>query len=219
MNTNVKLEYLEPDKIEDRSFEIITQELNEMGIVLDTKEAPFIKRAIHTSADFEYAQSLAFSENAIEILKDLIKAGANVVTDTTMAFSGINKTELSKNGGNAYCYMSDPDINYAAHDLRVTRSYLCMKRGMKLEGPVIFVVGNAPTALLALREEYDSGKYKPAFVIGVPVGFVNVVQTKELILETDIPYIINRGRKGGSNVAAALVNAALYEIRKEREDK
>lgn len=209
----MELEYIKPIDIEKRSMEIIDGELKAMGITLEKEQAPFIKRAIHTSADFEYVDTLCFSDGAIDKLKDLLKSGANIVTDTSMAFSGINKSKVSSFGGETYCYISDPDINYAAHDLGVTRSYLCMKRAMRtLEGPVIFVVGNAPTALIAIKESYDAGDYKPAFVIGVPVGFVNVVQSKELIMETDIPYIINKGRKGGSNIAAALVNAALYSI-------
>ena len=215
----MKLEHIKPFDIEQRSFEIISEELASSGISLDSEKAPFIMRAIHTTADFDYISSLAFSNNAIAILKDLIRGGANIVTDTNMAFSGINKTELGRHGGNAYCYMSDPTINQIAIDGQVTRSSLCMKKGMRLDGPVIFVVGNAPTALITIREAYDIGDYKPAFVIGVPVGFVNVIQAKEMILETDIPYIINKGRKGGSNVAAALVNAALYEIRKEDNKK
>lgn len=214
----MNIEYVKPVEIEARSMDIIDKELRQMGVVLEEKKAPFIKRAIHTSADFDYADTLAFTENAVDILKNLLKAGAHVVTDTTMAFSGINKTEVHNLGGEVHCFINEPDINYAAHDMGVTRSYLCMKRAMRtLEGPIIFVVGNAPTALIAIREAYDMKKYNPAFVIGVPVGFVNVVQSKELIMETDIPYIINKGRKGGSNIAAALVNAALYEIRKERE--
>ena len=215
----MELEYIKPAEIEARSMEIIDGELADRGITLDEKKAPFIKRAIHTSADFEYADTLCFSDGAIDQLKALLRAGAHIVTDTSMAFSGINKTMVHSLGGDTHCFIDKPDINYAAHDLGVTRSSLCMTYAMRnIEGPIIFVVGNAPTALVAIREKYDKGDYKPAFVIGVPVGFVNVVQSKELIMETDIPYIINRGRKGGSNVAAALVNAALYEIRKEQNN-
>ena len=211
----MKLEHVKPAEIEGRSFEIITKELNEMGIKLDDVQSPFVKRCIHTSADFDYAQSLKFSDGAVDKLKELIRSGAHIVTDTSMAYSGINKSELGKYGGEAHCYISDTDISIAAKVSGVTRSSLCMKKGMSLEGPVIFVVGNAPTALVTIREEWDAGRYTPAFVIGVPVGFVNVVAAKEMIMETDIPFIVNAGRKGGSNIAAALVNAALYELRKD----
>lgn len=212
------LEHVKPADIEGRSFEIIEAELADNGITLESEKAPFIKRAIHTTADFDYVETLTFSENAVAKLKELIKFGASIVTDTNMAFSGINKSVAHRFGCEVNCYMSDPTINYMAHDIGVTRSSLCMKKGMHLEGPVIFVVGNAPTALVTIRECYDSGEYKPAFVIGVPVGFVNVVQSKELIMDTDIPYIINKGRKGGSNLAAALVNAALYELLNENAE-
>lgn len=212
-----ELEHVKPADIEKRSFEIISSELTNMGISLEEKNAPFIMRAIHTTADFDYAETLKFSNGAVDILKSLIKSGANLVTDTRMAFSGINKKAALENNCQVYSYIDDLDLAKEAKNLGVTRSSLCMKKGMELDGPVIFVVGNAPTALVTIRELFDAGIYKPAFVIGVPVGFVNVVQSKEMIMETDIPYIVNQGRKGGSNVAAALVNAALYEIRKENQ--
>lgn len=209
-----KPEYIAPNEIEKRSFEIITKELEEKGITLDERYDYIIKRCIHTTADFEYVDSLRFSEGAVDKLKKLIREGAFVVTDTNMAFSGINKTALLKYGGEIKCYMSDPDLCKIAIDGGVTRASLAMKKAASLYENVIFVVGNAPTALITLRELYDKG-YKPAFIIGVPVGFVNVEVSKELIMETDIPYIINYGRKGGSNVAASIVNAVVYDMKKE----
>lgn len=206
------IEHVLPAEIEKRSFEIITEELNNRGITLDEEQAPFIKRAIHTSADFDYASTLTFSSNAVSILKDLLKNGASIVTDTNMALTGINKKKLFETGSRGYCYMADEEVAEEAKKRGMTRASVSMEKAFSLEGPVIFVCGNAPTALITIRQFYDEGLYKPAFVIGVPVGFVNVEVAKELIVDTDIPYIINRGRKGGSNVAAALVNAALYQL-------
>lgn len=210
----MELEHVLPQDIEKRSFEIITKELEEKGIVLPEDKAFLIKRAIHTTADFEYAQTMAFSENAITIMAELIKNGAHIVTDTNMGLSGINKSELKKYGGEVRCFMADEDVAIEAKERGVTRAVVSMERATKLEGDVIFAIGNAPTALINLRKMYDEGKFVPKFVIGVPVGFVNVEYGKELIMDTDIPYIVNRGRKGGSNVAAAICNAVLYEIRK-----
>lgn len=207
------IEHVLPKDIERRSFEIITEELTEKGIVLDSDKEKIIKRAIHTTADFEYAETMIFSEGAVEKIKNLIRSGAGIVTDTNMALTGINKKELEKYGITAKCFMADEEVAKEAAERRLTRAAVSMQKASEIEGEVIFVVGNAPTALITLRNMLDSGAYRPAFIIGVPVGFVNVVEAKELIIETDIPYIINRGRKGGSNVAAAIVNAVLYEMR------
>lgn len=213
----MKIEHVEPKDIEKRSFEIITEELDRQKIVLDEEKAPIIKRAIHTTADFEYAHTLRFSENAVAILKQLISQGAHIITDTNMALTGINKKELAAHGCKADCYMADPDVAREAVERGVTRASVSMEKAMALSEPVIFVVGNAPTALITLREAYDKKGFRPAFVIGVPVGFVNVEAAKELIMETDMPYLVNKGRKGGSNVAAALVNAVLYLLRDTNE--
>lgn len=208
------IEIVAPADIEARSFEIIGEELKRMDIEIPKDREFLVKRAIHTTADFEYANTLKFSDKAIEIMADLIKKGATIVTDTNMGLSGINKTELSKYGGNAVCYMADEEVAKVAKERGVTRATISMEKASKLEGPVIFAIGNAPTALIKLREEYDARTYIPDFVIGVPVGFVNVEAAKEMIMETDIPYIVNEGRKGGSNVAAAICNAIIYEIKK-----
>ncbi|MCR4599175.1 MAG: precorrin-8X methylmutase [Acetatifactor sp.] len=207
-----KIEFVLPGDIEKRSFEIIGEELKERGITLPAEEEPVTKRVIHTSADFEYAQTMRYSQNAVQVARELLRRGASIVTDTNMAKAGINKTALAKLGGEVYCFMADEDVAREAKERQVTRATVSMERAAALPGPVIFAIGNAPTALISLYELMEQGKFRPEFVIGVPVGFVNVVQAKELFLESDVPYIINRGRKGGSNVAAAICNALLYEI-------
>ena len=210
------IKHVKPQDIEAKSFEIIAAELAEMGIALDPEKDRIIRRAIHTSADFDYAHTLCFSDGAVSAAKDLIRSGADIVTDTNMALTGINKRRLAGYGGSVRCYMADEDVAAEAKERGVTRASVSMERAaadaMASGRKTIFAIGNAPTALITLREMYDEGRFKPDFVIGVPVGFVNVVEAKELILKTDIPYIINRGRKGGSNVAAAIVNALLYSM-------
>lgn len=209
------IEYVRPQDIEKRSFAIITKELEEKGITIPKEQEMVTKRAIHTSADFEYAETMTYSKHAIAVAKQLIKNGADIVTDTNMALSGINKKELEKYGGMAHCFMADEDVAKIAKERGVTRATISMEKASHIEKPVIFAIGNAPTALIELYEMIQNGSYRPAFIIGVPVGFVNVEAAKELIIKTDVPYIINRGRKGGSNVAAAICNALLYELREE----
>lgn len=208
----IELENVRPMDIEKRSFEIITEELSEQGIDLPESYAPIIKRVIHTTADFEYVNTLAFSENVLEKALEAIKNGACIVTDTQMTKSGINKKALSQFGGEVYNFMSDEDVARIAKENGSTRATACMDKAAELNRPLIFAIGNAPTALVRLYELIQEGKIRPELIIGVPVGFVNVVQSKELIMETDIPYIIARGRKGGSNVAAAICNALLYML-------
>jgi precorrin-8X/cobalt-precorrin-8 methylmutase len=197
-----------PDEIEKRSFKIITQEIGD--IELDAKVAPIVKRVIHTTADFDYLHNLCFSENVINIALEAIKKGVDIVTDTKMALSGINKAALAKAGGKAYCYMADEDVARKAKEQNSTRASVSMEKAAELDKPLIFAIGNAPTALIKLDELIKSNKIKPVLIIGVPVGFVNVVESKELIMKSGVPYIVARGRKGGSNVAAAIVNALLY---------
>ena len=209
------IEYVRPQDIEKRSFAIISQELEEKGIVLPKEQELVTKRAIHTSADFDYAKTMTYSDHAVEIAKKLIQNGADIVTDTNMALAGVNKKELAKYGGEAHCFMAEEEVAKIAKERGVTRAAVSMEKAAQIEKPVIFAIGNAPTALIELYEMMQSGKYRPAFIIGVPVGFVNVEAAKDLILKTDVPYIINRGRKGGSNIAAAICNALLYELRDE----
>lgn len=207
------IEYVRPQDIEKRSFAIISKELEEKGIVLPKEQELVTKRAIHTSADFDYAKTMTYSDHAVEIAKKLIQNGADIVTDTNMALAGVNKKELAKYGGEAHCFMAEEEVAKIAKERGVTRAAVSMEKAAQIEKPVIFAIGNAPTALIELYEMMQSGKYRPAFIIGVPVGFVNVEAAKDLILKTDVPYIINRGRKGGSNIATAICNALLYELR------
>lgn len=215
VNFRTELLSVEPSEIEKTSFKILTSELEAKGIYLEGDTAPIIKRCIHTTADFEYAVTLSFSKDAVKKVKNLIREGACIVTDTNMALSGINKTELAKYGGQAFCFMADEEVARIAKERGSTRASVSMERAASLGKKVIFVVGNAPTALVTLCEMMDDGRYTPDFVIGVPVGFVNVEQAKNMIIEREINHIVNRGRKGGSNVAAAIVNAILYSMRDE----
>ena len=203
-------EIVTPREIEQKSMETITKELN--GRTWPEPEFSVIKRCIHTSADFDYADNLCFSPDACRIGIEAIKNGADIVTDTKMAMSGINKNKLSTFGGQVHCYISDPDVIEEAKARGCTRSVVSMERGAQIQKPVIFVVGNAPTALIELDRLIKEGKVKPALIVGVPVGFVNVVESKELIMEAGVPYIVARGRKGGSNIGAAIINALLYTM-------
>ena len=206
-------EPMKPMEIEQRSFEIITELLGNR--VLDPENELVIKRVIHTTADFDYADNLTFSDHAVQKGIAALKGGCGIVTDTQMAKAGINKTILASLGGEVHCFMSDPDVAQEARSRVVTRAFVSMEKAAALEKPCIFAIGNAPTALLSLEQLMEEGKAAPALIIGVPVGFVNVEISKELIIEkARAPYIVARGRKGGSNVAAAICNALLYQIRR-----
>ena len=198
----IELENVKPRDIESRSFAIITEELGDKQLIPGTEL--IVKRCIHTSADFDYADNLAFSEDVVNKAIEAIKNGACIVTDTQMAKSGINKKALARYGGEA-------------KEKGSTRATVCMDKAAAMDKPLIFAIGNAPTALVRLYELITEGKLKPELIIGVPVGFVNVVQSKELIMETDAPYIVAKGRKGGSNIAACIVNALLYMIDDKRD--
>lgn len=204
------IEQIKPMDIEKRSFEIITELLGERK--LDPENELVIKRVIHTSADFDYADNLVFSSHAVQKGIEALRGGCDIVTDTQMAKAGINKTILGKLGGEVHCFMSDPDVAAEAKKRGITRAIVSMERAAKLSKPCIFAIGNAPTALISLHEQIQAGTLHPALIVGVPVGFVNVVESKELILDSKVPYIVARGRKGGSNVAAAICNALLYQI-------
>ena len=200
----IELENVLPREIEKRSFELITEELGER--TFPEEQEPIIKRCIHTNAD-----NLCFSEGVVEKAKEAIRNGACIVTDTQMAKSGINKKKLAAYGGEVFCFMSDEDVAQAAKKNGTTRAVASMKKACELNEKLIFAIGNAPTALVRLYELIQDGKLTPELIIGVPVGFVNVVQSKELILSLkDTPYIVARGRKGGSNIAAC--NALLYML-------
>ena len=204
----IELQRVAPAEIEARSMEIIQSELGERTFPAEV--LPVVKRVIHTTADFDYADNLIFSPGAVEKGVAAIKAGCTIVTDTQMARSGINKRVLEKFGGEAMCFMSDPDVAAEAKARGVTRAAVSMERAAKLDRTLILALGNAPTALVRACELLEAGTLRPALIIGAPVGFVNVVESKELLLTEKVPYIVARGRKGGSNVAAAICNAMLY---------
>lgn len=203
-------EFIAPNEIEKRSFAIITEELGERTFPAGVSEV--VKRVIHTTADFDYAENLVFSEDVIERAKEALRAGATIITDTNMALAGISKPALAKLGCQAVCYMADPEVAAESKARGVTRAVVSMERAAATPGAVIFAIGNAPTALIRLHDLIGEGKISPALVIGAPVGFVNVVEAKELFIGGETPHIIARGRKGGSNVAAAIVNALLYQL-------
>ena len=205
----VELQRVAPAEIEKRSMEIITAELGERSFPAEV--LPVVKRVIHTSADFDYADNLVFSPDAVAKGIEAIRNGCTIVTDTQMAWSGVNKRVLEKFGGKAVCFMSDPEVAAEAKARGETRATVSMERAAELEGPLVFAIGNAPTALVRLCQLIAEGKVDPALVIGVPVGFVHVVESKELMLTMDAPHIVARGRKGGSNVAAAICNALIYQ--------
>ncbi len=211
----IELEKVRPMEIEGRSFEIITEELGERQLLPQTEL--IVKRCIHTSADFDYADNLCFSEGVVEKTMAALKEGACIVTDTQMAKAGINKRALARYGGEVYCFMSDEDVAAIAKQNGTTRATASMDKAASLNKKLIFAIGNAPTALIRLYELIQEQKIQPECIIGVPVGFVNVVQSKELIMDTDVPYIVARGRKGGSNIAACICNALLYMIDNNRE--
>lgn len=207
-------EYVRPADIEKESMRIIEAELAERGIEIPREHMTVVKRVIHTSADFDYGTNLQFTEGAVQRAVESLQAGGcTFITDTNMALSGISKPSLKKLSAQAVCYMADEEIMKQAREHGTTRAYASMLRGAAEHPDGIFVSGNAPTALIALSEMIRDG-LKPALVIGVPVGFVNVVESKEEIFELcrehDIPAIVAFGRKGGSNVAASICNALLY---------
>ena len=211
----VELENVKPMDIEKRSFEIITEELGDKKLLPGTEQ--IVKRCIHTSADFDYADNLCFSPDAVEKALKAIQEGACIVTDTQMAKSGINKRALARYGGEVFCFMSDEDVAEAARKNGTTRAVASMDKAAAMDRKMIFAIGNAPTALVRLYELIGNGTLDPELIIGVPVGFVNVVQSKELIMGAGVPYIVARGRKGGSNIAACIVNALLYMIDNRRD--
>ncbi len=204
------IEIVKPEDIEKRSMEIIVSELN--GRTWPEPQFSIVRRCIHTSADFDYADNLRFSKDAENIGVNALRNGAHIVTDTKMAAAGINKNKLKEYGGEVHCFISDDDVVKAAKERGCTRATICMEKGAEIakDHPVIFAIGNAPTALVRLAEMIDSGELKPTLIIGAPVGFVNVVESKELILKRDVPYIVPVGRKGGSNIAATICNAMMY---------
>jgi len=200
------IEYEKPEDIEKRSFEIIQSELSKE---LDPELAPVIMRVIHTTADFEYAKSLAFSANVVDLAVSALQKGINIVCDTNMVKAGVDKTRLHALGGDIHCFIRDEDVIQNAKSNGSTRAREAIDKAATMDKPLIFVIGNAPTALIRICRLIEEEKLSPVLVIGVPVGFVNVVESKELIMRSGAPYIVAKGRKGGSNVAAAICNALL----------
>ncbi len=199
----------DPAAIEAQSMKIIESELS---AEIPTENKAVVLRVIHCTADFDYAANLAFSDGAVARGIEALKSGCCIVTDTQMARSGINKAAAARLGCEIFCFMSDPDVAETARDRGCTRASVSMEKAAALKKPTLFAIGNAPTALLTLRELIDAGKVSPALVIGVPVGFVNILEAKAAILNSGVPHIVSRGRKGGSNVAAAIVNALMYQV-------
>ena len=200
----------DPGAIERRSFELIAEEL--AGKTISEDNAFVVKRVIHTTADFDYADNLFFSPSVSTMAVELFRQGAHIVTDTKMALAGISKPALTQLGCDANCFIDAPEVMAAAKTAGSTRASAAVDHAVTtLSDPLVFVIGNAPTALIRIYELIQAGQLAPALVIGVPVGFVNVVESKELLLQLDVPSIVARGRKGGSNVAAAIINALLYE--------
>lgn len=204
---------LAPRDIEPESFRAIADALAERGIIVPPERSAVVFRAIHASADFDYAESLVFSPGALDAARDVLSRRAVIVTDTNMARSGISAPSCARLGITACCFMADDDVAEASRRSGLTRAACAVDKAARLfvDGgrPVLFACGNAPTALVRIRQLHDAGFFSPAFVVGVPVGFVNVVAAKELVLHSDLPHIVARGRKGGSSVAAAIVNALL----------
>ena len=213
-----EIRHVLPEDIEKTSFAIIEQELREKGREIPEDRKHVVLRVIHTTADFEYLDTLRFSSGVLETASAAIRRGARIVTDTTMAMAGINKRKLASFGGEVRCYIADLDVAEQARREGTTRSAAAVDKAVREAEqsgvPLIFAVGNAPTALLALEEKIRQG-YRPEIVVAVPVGFVNVVEAKERIMRSGVPFICIRGRKGGSNVAAAIINAILYRMERQ----
>ncbi len=207
-----EMQWVRPEEIEARSMAIIESEMPKGDWT--EGELAVVKRCIHTAADFDYAKNLYFSDKAVEKTVELMRSGSGftIVTDTNMALAGINKNALAQLNGSARCFMAEPDVAAEAKERGVTRAIVSMERAAKLAGSVIFAIGNAPTALIRLYEMIEKQEIRPDLIIGVPVGFVNVVESKELICQLEVPCIVARGRKGGSNIAAAVCNALMYQV-------
>lgn len=202
-----------PGEIERGSMAIIEAELKARGIALSPENAAVVKRCIHASADFDYAENLRFTPGAAERAVAALRGGAGIVTDTNMALAGVSRPGLQKLGGEARCFMAEPEIAARAKAQGTTRAVAAMDFAAELCPGAILAVGNAPTALFRIAEQIEAG-LRPALVVGVPVGFVNVVESKERVLETcetyGVPAIVALGRKGGSSIAAAILNALIY---------
>ncbi|MCI8512827.1 MAG: precorrin-8X methylmutase [Lachnospiraceae bacterium] len=210
--TGVSFYAAEPEKIEERSLAIIREELGREFVEnCPADQLSVLSRVIHATADFSYRETLFFTPGVLDRARECLRRGLPIVTDTTMAASGINKRAAARLGSEVHCFIGDADVAERARESRMTRSAVSVDKAAGLYPDCIYVVGNAPTALMRLYELHEEGKIRPGFVIGVPVGFVNVVEAKELLERSGLPAIVARGRRGGSNVAAAVMNALLYQ--------
>ncbi|GAY73667.1 cobalt-precorrin-8 methylmutase [Lentilactobacillus kosonis] len=204
-----------PNKITEKSFEMIHDEINKIDPNYKFNspiEDAIITRAIHTTADFDYMHSLSFTDDAISKIKHAMLNGGTIITDTTMALSGINKRKLDELGCNYKCFISDPEVFKMAEEKGITRSMAAIEVAAKLPTEKVFVIGNAPTAVYKILSMIDEGRLDVNAVIGVPVGFVEAAESKQALDESNTPSIAALGRKGGSNLAAALTNAILYNL-------
>lgn len=198
-----------PREIEEKSMEIIENSLEKTDF--SEKELIVAKRIIHTTGDVTYSEVIEFKDGFVESALKALKAGKKIYTDTNMTYAGINKPALEKLGVEVVCYISDDDVREKAKAEGTTRSQVAIQKAID-EGVTCFSVGNAPTALYKLLENVDEGKLDPDFIIGVPVGFVGAAESKEELTKYEIPQITIRGNKGGSNVAASIVNALMYML-------
>ncbi|MBG9985835.1 cobalt-precorrin-8 methylmutase [Facklamia sp. DSM 111018] len=205
-----------PHQITDKSFEIISDEIKELDPTFQFQtplQEDIIKRAIHTSADFDYLKNLVFTGKAEILIQEVIKQGGHIITDTNMALAGINKKILDQYGCHYHCFVNDERAFKISKEKGITRSMAAIQLASQLEGPKVYVIGNAPTAIYQILESVEAGKFEIEAVIGVPVGFVGAAESKKALHESEIPSIAALGRKGGSNVAAAIVNAIQYNIK------
>ena len=196
-----------PKEIEAFSFRMIEAEAGDHQFPRDRWQ--IVRRMIHTSADFDYLGSVVFHPQAVSAGVKAIREGRNIVTDTQMARAGIRKSEISRFGGTVECLIDDPTVGRVAQDSGCTRAMAAVDAAVPMMKNGIYVIGNAPTALLRLIELIRAGKAQPALVVGVPVGFVNAAESKQELADLDWPHISNKGRKGGSNVAASVINALI----------
>lgn len=220
MSWNVKLKEVKPEEIEAASMAIIAEEMAKLcGVDMPEINLPVLKRVIHTTADFEFMKTLKFSpdDQAVTLGREALKRGVSIITDTQMAAAGMSKPSASKFNNKIICRMAEPDVKEEALKRGVTRAVISIERAVEETPDAIFAIGNAPTALIKLCELISEGKAKPSLIIGVPVGFVNVVESKEILAEVaskfNVPYIAAMGRKGGSPIASTIINALYYGIK------
>lgn len=199
---------LKPEQIESESFRIIDSEIGPHQF--DDAQWPIVRRVIHTTADFELAEQLHFSWGSIDKALAALCDGAKILCDTNMVLSGVNKTRLGKLGGSIACHVADPQVAAEAKEAGLTRSTFALRKGVA-EGCTIFLIGNAPTALFELLRLVEAGEVQPDLIVGVPVGFVGAAESKDALIATDLPYIAIEGRKGGSAIAAAILNALMIQ--------